>query len=380
MIAHEHYPEWRGGLLGWLGLRRKSATARRPSGPARDPREAASARQLGEIAAFLTYHRLDVNGQTLSIASNYLSGSDPRVVRLIDERVRTRQPVTQEWIEEAIGEPGLEEEARLLDQLMQRLERGVDEFGRTSREAREATSAYHSALQTRADRLFVSADAGAALSELAAITKAMLRRTVEIEKAMQRSEAQTRSLRRSLEDSRRKAEEDHLTGLPNRRAFETRYDREYRAARAAGEPLCVAFCDIDHFKTINDTHGHDAGDRVLRVVAESLARISGERCHVARHGGEEFVLLFRAMTLDTAFDQLDRLRAQLAARRMVNRTTDLPIGQVTFSAGIADVFASRDRRGALKAADAALYRAKLEGRNRICMAQPDESRPLPPTR
>lgn len=203
----------------------------------------------------------------------------------------------------------------------------------------------------------------------------MLRRTVEIEKAMQRSEEQTRKLKAKLEETRRTADEDHLTGLPNRRAFESRFEREYREARAAAEPLCVAFCDIDHFKRINDNHGHDAGDRVLKLVAENLARISNERCHVARHGGEEFVVLFRDTTIAAAYEKLDRLRAQLADRRLVNRATDLPIGQVTFSAGIADVFACRDRRMALKAADAALYRAKLDGRNRICVAQPDEARP-----
>ena len=216
---------------------------------------------------------------------------------------------------------------------------------------------------------------GAVITELASITRAMLRRTVEIEKAMLRSEEQTRSLKHRLEETRRSAEEDHLTGLPNRRAFEALYQAEYRAARAAAEPLCVAFCDIDHFKRVNDTHGHDAGDRVLKLVAENLARISNERCHVARHGGEEFVVLFRAARVEDAFEKLDRLRAQLADRRLVNRATDLPIGQVTFSAGIADVFASGDRRLALKAADAALYRAKLDGRNRIMVAEPDEAKP-----
>jgi diguanylate cyclase len=189
---------------------------------------------------------------------------------------------------------------------------------------------------------------------------------------MQRSEEQTRSLRHKLEETRRSAEEDHLTGLPNRRAFDARFDAEYRAARGAAEPLCVAFCDIDHFKRVNDTHGHDAGDRVLKLVAESLAHISDDRCHVARHGGEEFVILLRDTTLAAAHDKLDALRAQLAERRLVNRATDVPFGQITFSAGIADVFACGDPRAALKAADAALYRAKQDGRNRIALAEPGE--------
>ena len=88
-------------------------------------------------------------------------------------------------------------------------------------------------------------------------------------------------------------------------------------------------------------------------------------------------MLFRATTVAEAFAKLDRLRAQLADRRLVNRANDLPIGQVTFSAGLADVFAFGDRRLALKGADVALYRAKQDGRNRIHLANPDETRRPP---
>ncbi|MDT9013471.1 GGDEF domain-containing protein [Novosphingobium sp. APW14] len=375
MTAHDSSLHRRSGLLGWLGLGAREPSDQQPAPVSIDRRQSSRDRHLDEIGGFLSYHQLEVNAQTLAIASNYLTGNDPDVVRLIDRRIQAREPVTLDWLEEALREQDASSEAKQLDRLMQRLEHGVEEFGQTSRAAREATSAYHSELSVKAGELEAVPTTGAVITELASITRAMLRRTVEIEKAMLRSEEQTRSLKHRLEETRRSAEEDHLTGLPNRRAFEALYQAEYRAARAAAEPLCVAFCDIDHFKRVNDTHGHDAGDRVLKLVAENLARISNERCHVARHGGEEFVVLFRAARVDDAFEKLDRLRAQLADRRLVNRATDLPIGQVTFSAGIADVFASGDRRLALKAADAALYRAKLDGRNRIMIAEPDEAKP-----
>ena len=312
------------------------------------------------------------------MAWNYLSGADPQIVRLIDRRIQAREPVTSDWLDEVVTQAGHREETEALDRIMERLEAGVEEFGQTSSAARKATSDYHSALSQQVGDLQSVNSTGAVITQLASLTKAMLKRTHEIEKAMQRSEEQTRSLKRKLEETRRSAEEDHLTGLPNRRAFEGRFEREYREARAAAEPLCVAFCDIDHFKRINDTHGHDAGDRVLRLVAESLAHISNDHCHVARHGGEEFVVLLRDATPEQAFERLDALRAQLAQRRLVNRATDVPFGQVTFSAGIADVFACGDPRAALRAADAALYRAKQEGRNRIVIAEPGEVKPPRP--
>src|SRR3546814_1689653 len=86
---------------------------------------------------------------------------------------------------------------------------------------------------------------------------------------------------------------DYLTGLPNRRAFELLLDRHHKEARAALEPLSVAFCDIDEFKKVNDLHGHEAGDRVNKAIADTLARTSNEHCNVARHGGEECGMLFR---------------------------------------------------------------------------------------
>jgi diguanylate cyclase len=122
------------------------------------------------------------------------------------------------------------------------------------------------------------------------------------------------------------------------------------------------------FKQVNDTHGHDAGDRVICVVAELLAEVSGAKCHVARHGGEEFVLLLRGSRPDEAMGILDGAREKMAARKLVNRRTKQPFGQVTFSGGVADVFAYDDPRAALAAADAALYEAKEAGRNRIHFA------------
>ncbi|MCX7675965.1 MAG: diguanylate cyclase, partial [Alteraurantiacibacter sp.] len=106
-------------------------------------------------------------------------------------------------------------------------------------------------------------------------------------------------------------------------------------------------------------------------VAKTLAQISGDRCHLARHGGEEFVLLFRGVSQEEAFEQLDRARAELASRKLINRRTEKPFGQVTFSGGIADVFAYPDPRLALAAADEALYAAKESGRNRIVLARQD---------
>ena len=361
-------------LLRWLGLADAASRTIDPLDPPPPTSEVAGGRRanlrgqlLQDIAQFHQTHALEVTPFTLEIAHDYLTGADHQLLRRIDARVAERQPVTLEWLE-TIGFSS-QSELDVLRELMKRFEQGLDEFGRTSHDAGNATRQYGKALAAHVDELEGVSKAGAVITELASIARTMLSRTREIERDMKRSEQQTRLLRQRLDEARRSAEIDHLTGLPNRRAFEKRFAAECREAADSGETMCVAFCDIDRFKAINDTHGHDAGDRVLTVVAQTLARISDDRCHVARHGGEEFVVLLRGLTPDQAVVRLDAARTDLAARKLVNRATGAPFGVVTFSAGIAEVGAFENRSAALKAADAALYRAKQEGRNRIALAR-----------
>ena len=359
----------RAGLLGWLGFgARGSATAELAEWGATLRQQ-----QFQAIEQFLDTHALELTPRSLKVAWTYLSRSDEDLALALDRRIKSGRQITHEWLSDILDRRDLSDEAAELRELMQRLEVSVEEFGRSTQEAHGAASEYHNALSGQLGELERVAKASAVITEMAQIGKAMLRRTHEVERQMLRSSAQTRALKRRLDEARRESEQDHLTGLPNRRAFEAVFESEHRAASQANEQLCVVFCDIDHFKRINDDHGHEAGDRVLRLVAETLAQVSDDRCHVARHGGEEFVVLLRGQSPRQALDRLDKVRDELAQRRLVNRATDTPFGQVTFSAGVAEVFAYADPRAALQAADAALYRAKLEGRNRILLAEAQDS-------
>jgi diguanylate cyclase len=197
------------------------------------------------------------------------------------------------------------------------------------------------------------------------LSRAMLARIEQVESAMARGQEETDRLRENLAKARMEADVDHLTGLPNRRAFERRLVLASMEARAKGERLSIAFCDVDRFKLINDRHGHEAGDRVLCAVAATLNETAGDACVVARHGGEEFVLLFDGMDKEEARAKLDMIRRAQAARQLMNRDTGRPFGKVTFSGGVAEVTEDADTRSALGRADTALYRAKEAGRNRV---------------
>ncbi len=364
-----------GSILGWLGFRgsrgsdRGTGKAASAIGKGRGGVfQQARQHLLDEIAAFLLSYELDVTPGNLVIAHGAFSGSNPALARKIAQRVTAGLDITQAWLDETTAADEATDKHDGIQQLMAKLESTLETFSRNTSAARSATSIYGDDLEQHVAELVQVQETGHIISSLADLAKAMLERTRTLEADMRRSEDEARSLRRSLEKAKRDAEVDHLTGLPNRRAFEAVLEREFREARASFDPLTVAFCDIDHFKRINDTHGHDAGDRVIRLIAEMLATISNDNCHIARHGGEEFVMLFRAVSLAQAHRKLDELREQMADRRLVNRKTDEPLGQITFSAGIADVFDFPDPRAALKAADEALYAAKEGGRNQIRIA------------
>ena len=322
---------------------------------------------MDAISAFLVDNDLEVSPDNLLAAFGAFSGSNPRLGRRITARLNAGEPISQQWLDDTIGRDA-EQKDDGLERLISRLENNLDAFSKTTGAARKVTRDYQVELEQHVADLDQAPDTGEIISGLADIARTMLDRTRKIEDEMRRRDEEAKSLRKNLARAKRDAEIDHLTGLPNRRAFEALLEKHYREAQAEIDALSVAFCDIDHFKLINDTHGHDTGDRVIQSIADALSEISDDNCHVARHGGEEFVMLFRGLTPPQAQTRLDGLRERFAQRNFVNRQTDEAIGQITFSSGIADVFGYPDPRAALKAADEALYRAKEAGRNRVEIA------------
>src|SRR5688572_1600428 len=166
---------------------------------------------------------------------------------------------------------------------------------------------------------------------------------------------------------------DAKTGLPNARALEERLQRELHAAKKQGAPLSLLFLDIDHFKRLNDTYGHAAGDVVLAEVAQLLGENVREEDFVARFGGEEFVVLLPGVDSCEALALAERLRALVAAHRFaVGEENAIGAGgetvRCTVSAGAASFPEhARDGQTLVEQADAAMYRAK-QTRNAVALA------------
>lgn len=181
-------------------------------------------------------------------------------------------------------------------------------------------------------------------------------------RSLERSLRYALKLGETLEALRRLATRDQLTGLLNRREFDRLLAEEEERSRRFGHPLGLVMVDIDHFKRVNDTHGHPVGDAVLREVARRLAAEARSVDRVARFGGEEFGMIIMESDGAAAFDIARRVCAAVQREPILAKDT-LPLN-VTISAGAASL--PRDARTAeelVAAADKALYAAKAMGRN-----------------
>ncbi|WP_288408983.1 GGDEF domain-containing protein [uncultured Sphingomonas sp.] len=196
----------------------------------------------------------------------------------------------------------------------------------------------------------------AAVAELARITAAMRARVEIAEARLEQATQEASELREQLAAAHDDARRDPLTELPNRRAFE-----EAVAAVASG-PVHIAMCDVDHFKAINDLHGHPVGDRVLRAIGTTLARECPDHL-VARYGGEEFVVLIAGADVVEAETLIERARIAIGQRRYRLRESDTFINGISLSAGMVTMTPGETLLSAIERVDALLYDAKRRGRN-----------------
>ena len=194
---------------------------------------------------------------------------------------------------------------------------------------------------------------------------AIVEKNAALRKALATLDRQRHEITKQNEELKGLATRDSLTGCLNRRAFLEIFEAELLAAQKRGYSLACLMCDIDRFKTINDTHGHSTGDRVIEQAARLLQMAVRENDHICRYGGEEFCVLLPGLSGTEAVAIAERMRSTIEAQMTtLVRLSDIPV--VTASFGITDL-----QRGAqslselIDQADSALYRSKETGRNRV---------------
>ncbi|WP_234084962.1 diguanylate cyclase [Azonexus sp. R2A61] len=236
----------------------------------------------------------------------------------------------------------------------------------------DATSEYHDKIDACAVKVSAANDIG----ELEEVLAEVMRETRNIQFNAQRShdelrstqekaqkaEARIRELEKELEETSDLVRHDQLTGVLNRRGLEDMFNKEVARATRHDTALCIALLDIDNFKKLNDSMGHDAGDQALIHLAKVCRDTLRPQDTVARYGGEEFIILLPETLLDDAAHVLTRLQRELTKRFFLHGNEKVLI---TFSAGVTQMADGDDQGSVVKRADEAMYEAKQTGKNRV---------------
>jgi diguanylate cyclase len=177
------------------------------------------------------------------------------------------------------------------------------------------------------------------------------------------------TLRADLQRAREDALTDPLSGVYNRKGFDQRLAEMIAAAPPEGTAHCLVMLDLDHFKRVNDTHGHLVGDSVIQALGQVLRKVAADAgLFCARYGGEEFAVLLPASTIKQAVQVAEQVRARTKALKVRDRATNATLVTPTISAGVAAWVPGKDASTLIASADAALYRSKQNGRDRVTVA------------
>ncbi len=262
-----------------------------------------------------------------------------------------------------IGQPV--KPGRLLGHQLAELDDHVARLGNTP----TTTEFVHAGARHLELRTFaICADDGAMIGTVLIVRDVTDARTTSL--ALEQANAQLRAQLATIQSMQAQLQEqvirDPLTGLYNRLYLTDALARALSCSARSQGAFAVVMIDVDHFKTVNDVHGHALGDAMLRALGSLLRQQVRPTDSPCRYGGEEFVIIMRDVTLDLAIERVDELRVAFSALRFASNGVDV---SRTFSAGVALYpLHGHDEASLLAAADAALYAAKAAGRNRVCEA------------
>lgn len=327
----------------------------------------------------MAHEGIPANPQNFTIWYEYYSGRNAALVKAIDVMVSGSQEFNAEingdLYDKFLGpETGRQAVKDAGERIQSQLESVIGMLG----EASEGAGHYSERLQD-ASATLGAGDVGfeglkSLVQSLQVDTQKVAEQNKQLDSKLKQSSQQMQNLREELEVAQREAMTDGLTGIPNRKFFDMSLRQSVMDSMESNKPMSLLMLDIDFFKKFNDDHGHQIGDEVLKLVARVLQTSIKGQDIAARYGGEEFSIILPNTTLTNAVQVGEHVRKSMADRKIVRRNSDVNFGNITLSIGAAQYEIGEALSSVIERADAALYRAKDGGRNRVMAAEPTKPR------
>lgn len=299
----------------------------------------------------------------------FVADRDPELTKAVNDILRSGQhfsdAVCQDLHERFFGMSQHEAELRAVGK---RIEDAVAQVMDYLSTASRGAVQYGSVLETFSGELDTPrqpAELGQLVQSILDETKVMIEVNRQLEERLENSSGEIARLREDLDQLKREATTDALTGLANRKLFDVSLREAALDSQEERKFLSLLMIDIDFFKQFNDSHGHILGDQVLKLVARTIQDSIKGKDTAARYGGEEFAIILPETSLKDAMAVADTVRRQVAGRKVLNRRTGQVLGQVTLSVGVAEYLFGEPLGDFVHRADGALYLAKRQGRNRV---------------
>ena len=312
-------------------------------------------------------HKIPAVPLNYALWYTYASNESESLNETLDHALQRNLPISDSKTRDLYRKHVADEQDVDVWELRHSLEGMVIELSQSVQDTRSETRNFKSTMDTCMDDLAKVEREGLSMEEVMDLVRTLVSQTKQIRgstlsfsTALNDAEREITRLRNQLEQSQQAALYDALTGLCNRRYFD-----EELAAYAMRPNMCLILADLDHFKKINDTHGHVMGDLVLKASAKKLQAACREGAQAFRFGGEEFAIIVPNSKLSVARQIAETMRRSIEKIGVRDKRTSEVLGGISASFGIAEMKAGMNPLALIEAADKQLYEAKNLGRNRV---------------
>jgi diguanylate cyclase len=325
---------------------------------------------LRQCVPLMVRHNIPPDPINYAIWYEYVAGRNALLMQELDSLVRANTPFDADTSLRLYKTYICHASVESFEKINTQLQRLVDQAAQAVSLTSEQAAAAGDHLTAQSQTLAASAQQvglQTILSEIIQETKQLAKTSEALKIRLDETHKEMAQLRSELAQVREIAKIDALTGLLNRRTF----DQALKAFIASPESQkgCLVLLDLDHFKRINDSHGHLVGDKVLRYFSSLLQKYVAAHHHAARYGGEELAIIMPGTSLTEALTIAEQIRNVMETTRLKHNGSLDALGKVTVSSGIAVWKAGDTPESLIDRADAALYRAKALGRNRIVVQE-----------